>query len=323
MKVPNSVSAVYNDIFPRAVQLQEEMTRIMPSIKHPSWHYFSRIKSEESFALKLETGRVEKIKELNDFFACTLVVKNKGEIQDALRRIRTHFNIIKRKPREDNFTHKESSSFEFDDLRLYVSIKPPDYLPPSPINDFVFEIQVKTFLEHAWSIATHDLIYKSDSISWPKERVAFQVKAMLELAEASINSVETLSQSPELAKQNRKTQALNRLKDYLVAAFPPESLPADLLRLSRNIMSLLESFNLREEQIEEMVEKETAIGRGTGTLDLSPYSIILQTIIYQAPQSFSSAFTADNKHKSKKIFIPKEVDITGTAIEDHSRIVIS
>lgn len=251
------------------------------------------------------------------------MVKNKSEIQDAVRRVQTHFNIIKRKPREDNFTHKESSSFEFDDLRLYVSIKPPDYLPPSPINDFVFEIQVKTFLEHAWSIATHDLIYKSDSISWSKERVAFQVKAMLELAEASINRVETLSQSPELAKQNRKTQALNKLKDFLVDTFPQESLPADLLRLSRNIMSLLESFNLREEQIEEMLKKETSLGRGAGTLDLSPYSVILQTIIYQAPKSFSSAFTADNKHKSKKIFIPKEVDISGMGIEDNSRMIVS
>ena len=50
----------------------------------------------------------------------------------------------------------------------------------------IFEVQIKTILQHAWSIATHDLIYKTDTVSWPKERIAFQVKAMLEHAEIAI-----------------------------------------------------------------------------------------------------------------------------------------
>jgi len=276
------------------VLLQKEVDKLMPSIKQPSWHYFSRIKSEESFAQKLETGRVENIREPDDLFACTLVVKNKREILDALTRIETHFHIKFRKPKQYNFTTKDSSSFEFDDLKLYVHIKPPDYLPPSPINTVLFEIQIKTFLEHAWSITTHDLIYKSEDISWSKERVAFQVKALLELVETSINRVDILSRSPELAKQNLKTLTLNKIRDFLMAAFPPESLPDDLLRLCNNIRNLLEYFHLSWEKIVEMLEKETARGRGAETLDLS-----------RTQSSFKQLFTRLRNLSIRPLNLPK------------------
>lgn len=323
MKITNSISTVYEETYPLAVKLQQEVDKIIHSLRVDSWHYYGRIKSKESFAQKLETGRVWDIRELDDFFACTLVVKNKAEIQEAEKRIHAHFHVRKRKPKDDTFTHKEPYSFEFDGLRLYVHIKPPEYLPPSPINDFVFEIQIRTFLEHAWAITTHDLIYKSDDISWPKARVAFQLKAMLELAETSINRVESLSESPELAKSDRKNQELNEIRNFLIMTFPVESLPADLFRLSQNILNLFEFFNLQIEPIKGMLEVETNEGRGIKTLDLSPYSIVLQTIIYQAPEAFTSAFKKGNHSKVKKIFIPKEVDRDGLEIDDPTKLIES
>ena len=323
MKILNSISAVYEEIYPAAVKLREEVSKIVNSFKSDSWYYFARIKTKESFAQKLETGRVENIREPDDFFACTLVVKNKNEILEAEKRINTHFFVKKRKPEDDTFTHKEAYSFEFDDLRLYVNIRPPEYLPPSPINDFIFEIQIKTFLEHAWAITTHDLIYKSDDISWPKARVAYQVKAMLELAEASVNRVESLSQSPELLKRDRKNNILNLVRDFLVTSFPPESLPKDLFRLSQNILNIFGYFNLKIEDIKKMLDKETLEGRGVKTLDLSPYSIILQTIIFQSPAHFNSAFRLGNKIRSKRIFVPKEIDLSGLQIEDEAKIIRS
>src|SRR6185295_542993 len=83
---------------------------------------------------------------------------------------------------------KGTHEFSFDDLRLYTKWKPDVTLPTPTFAGVVFELQIKTFLQHAWSIATHDLIYKTDSISWPKERVAFEIKAMLEHAENAIFS---------------------------------------------------------------------------------------------------------------------------------------
>ncbi len=307
MKIVNSISKIYIEQKPFAEKLQTQVDNLVRSNKKDSWHYYSRIKSEESFALKLETGRVKEPSKMEDFYACTLVVENINEIKNGIKFIESLFEIKNRKPPADNFTHKESSSFAFDDLRLYVSLKKLEYLPPGSLPDIVFEVQIKTFLQHAWSIATHDLIYKSDTVSWPKERVAYQVKAMLEQAEISISGVDALSQLPELAKENRESTALNEIKKFLIDSFPADSLPFDLLRLSGIVNDILRTFKIDLKQLKTIIDAETAVHRGVKTLDLSPYGIIIQSIINQNPVLFESVFKNEHKIKFNSIFLPSEI----------------
>jgi ppGpp synthetase/RelA/SpoT-type nucleotidyltranferase len=95
--------------------------------------------------------------------------------------------------------------FRLIDLRLYVTLPDSPALPPTDLSDVVFEVQIKTFLQHAWSIATHDLLYKTDAVNWSKERIAYQIKARREHAEISIQEAEDLATSAALAKEDRKT----------------------------------------------------------------------------------------------------------------------
>src|SRR5215510_4807699 len=187
MKIPNAVRQMYNELIDIYKRLQTYVDEILePGAKERRWYYESRIKSELSVALKLETGRVTNPRSIEDFFACTLVVRNTKEIEEAEELIEKTFSIQYRRPRENHRTHKESFSFPFDDLRMYVRLKEDVRLPPTDLEKIIFEIQTKTFLQHAWSIATHDLFYKTDEVSWSKERIAYQIKAMLEHAELSI-----------------------------------------------------------------------------------------------------------------------------------------
>lgn len=321
MKITNSISKIYFEQKPLAEKLQKQVDTLIRSKKKETWHYYSRIKSEESFALKLETGRVKTPSKMEDFFAGTLVVENINEIKNAIELVNSLFEINTRKPPADDFTHKESSSFAFDDLRLYVSIKKAEHLPPGSLTDLIFEIQIKTFLQHAWSIATHDLIYKSDTVSWPKERVAYQVKAMLEQAEISISGVDGLSQLPELAKENRESKLLNDIKKFLIEIFPADSLPFDLLRLSGIVSDVLKSFKLDLSQLRLIIDAETAANKGIKTLDLSPYGIIIQSIINQNPALFEKIFKSGYKLKSNGIFLPTELVMDKVKIEDETNAI--
>lgn len=277
MKVPRSVRRLYDTQREINKRLREEVDTIFKSKKSPRWFYESRIKELESFALKLETGRFEPDK-LEDFFACRLVVENTNSIKDAIELIQQYCVVHEKRPRRDGYTHKAPESFDFDDIRLYVTLEAGQGLPEKPIHDVRFEIQVKTFLQHAWSIATHDLIFKSDEASWAKTRIAYQIKAMLEHAEISIQMAEELSKAVDLDKIDDKTERLANMITVLKEEWDSEDLPSDVKRLAENVDGLIRALGLDRDRLQDILQQETSIGRGTKTLNLSPFGIVVQSI---------------------------------------------
>lgn len=316
MKVLNSINRCYLQQLDINEELKKKVDEILKTNKKEVWHYFSRIKSEESYALKIETGRVGDPNNLEDFFACTIVVENSIEIKNAVEMIKRFFIIDERRPRTDEYTSKYPESFQYDDLRLYVRLKPKEDLPPenlfNHLSNLKFEIQVKTFLQHAWGIATHDIIYKSGDIDWATQRVAYQIKAMLEHAEISIHEIDKIKESDMLAKMNKKIKQLNQIKKFITNNWQTDSLPQDLVRLSESVYSLLNLLKLNTDELQILLNSETSLGKGTQTSNLSPYFIIIQTIINQKPAKITEFFT--NDQSDSKIVIPTEVTTTGLTL---------
>src|ERR1039458_7003995 len=171
MKIPASIRRLHEDQKAVNDRLKSVVDERMAGLKKPRWHYESRVKELPSFALKIESGRFQKPEALEDFFACTLVVSNATEIAEAERLVGDHFTVQYRRPKQIDKTHKPSNSFPFDDLRVYAVLREGPAIPPTDLAGIAFEVQIKTFLQHAWSIATHDLLYKSDDVNWSKERI--------------------------------------------------------------------------------------------------------------------------------------------------------
>lgn len=321
MKVIQSIEAIYeaqrelNDI------LKSRVDDIFASIKRDNWHYFSRVKQLESFALKLETGRFKDANKLEDFFACTLVVDNLEQIGIARRIVREKFNIHTQKPHNQRFTHKEPSSFQFDDLRLYGTLLQPDNMPEEPVAQITFEIQIKTFIQHAWSLATHDLIYKSDEINWSKERIAFQIKAVLEQAEVTISGVNNLINLPEVAKDNYDTTEYKKILNFYKRYFSKEDLPTDLVRLCRNTKDLLKSIGMTLSTLKVILDTENDEGKGTNVKNLSPYLVVLQSIINQR-KSLIEEYINNETEQRFKLILPKEIDFSKLKIERDSNMVV-
>ena len=314
MKIPKYIRDLHvrqNEIYSR---LKVEVDKFMESNKEPSWHYVSRLKSIESFALKIETGRV-KPDEIEDFFACTLAVENLGAVSKAETMVKKRFKLQERRPKFDSYTTKPSDSFRFDDTRLYVRWRDSLSSRPSGLEGLLFEVQIKTFLAHAWSVATHDLTYKTDEKSWPKERIAFQVKAMLEHAEISIAEAQKLSESPLLDKTDRVSNQVSRIIGMMNKLWPDPniSLPHDRKRLAENINNLINSIDIKYEQLEEIIVKETKLGKGTKTVNLSPYCTIVQGLINQEGGRFLGYVTGPPRdfkvYMSSELEIPEDWDL--------------
>jgi ppGpp synthetase/RelA/SpoT-type nucleotidyltranferase len=309
MKIPSSVRNAYENLKSQYGRLQgtvDALFKDSDDIK-PNWFYFSRLKELESYALKIESGKDPSTME--DFFACTLVVPKKADIYSAQVVVEKYCNLNHRRPEKDNSTSFDPQNFSFDDLRLYVIYN--DERTKTDFSQLIFEVQIKTFFQHAWALAAHDLIYKSDDISWAKRRVAYQIKAMLEHAEVSIHQTEQLSKSDTVAKENEKINELKEIIQNIKDLWQPDQLPQDLIRLAENIQSICANLSIKYSSLFELVKQQTDQNRGAKIQSLSPYGAIMQCLLDDPPHRDSLQAFANRRAKQikRKIFIPNEIEL--------------
>ena len=317
MKIPGSIRDAYRSKKDLYVLLKEKVDNKIRSSLDSRWHFESRIKDEQSFALKVETGRCDNVFMVEDFFACTIVVENQNEIGRALDLIKKcGFDVKYRRPRTSSFTDKSPDSFPFDDLRVYVGWHDDITLKPTPLNGITFEIQIKTYLQHAWAIATHDLVYKSDSVSWPERRIAFQVKAMLEHAEVAISEAEHLSDSGNIRMVDKNTKKISALISLMKDLWDASQLPEELSRLAETVNSLILSLDISVSRLKEILIEEGSAGRGPSLRDLSPYGVVVQSIARVEPDKFLGY--VNGAAGRFKVLITKEIDFGGLEVKPNS-----
>jgi hypothetical protein len=170
----------------------------------------------------------------------------------------------------------------------------------------MFEFQIKTFLQHAWGIATHDLIYKPDLVSWGTSRVAFQVKAMLENAELSISEARKLTDSTLLDRADNQTLATGAtIKNLKTRWTDPDTLPRNLARLAENIQNLARIFRIEVSALWGALDSATAAGRGAALINVSPYAAVLESLI--AARGASLFEPLAHRNNRNYLFVPEEV----------------
>jgi len=278
MKINNVIRLAYINSEPLYKRLENDVRdRLKAAAEARRWFFIYRVKTLESFAMKIETGRVTNPSLLEDFFACTIVVPTINDIAVAEEFVYDHYDKLVRRPTDPLQTHKKSSSFEFDDLRLYVKRKTGLSSASEDLNDLVFEIQIKTVLQYAWSVATHDLIYKTDAVSWTKERIAFQVKAMLEHAELAISEAPSLATAKGFDKKDTYTSEITELIVVIQKIWEEDFLPSDMKRLSENISNILRVVGVTPTKLDDILHKEI-VRNGILPSDLSPYAFIVQAL---------------------------------------------
>lgn len=302
-------------------RLKNEIRELLKrQVEEQSWFYVDRVKNLESFALKVETGRFPDYAHIEDFFACTVIVPTFSQLHEAIELIEGRFDIVKRRPKGNMETHKSASDFMFDDLRLYVRRRVTAELPPSELDGLVFEIQVKTILQYAWGIAVHDLIYKTDEVSWPKDRIAYQVKAMLEHAELAIAEAPQLSSAPAVSKQDQRTKDIVTVIEHLRSLWTSaDVLPNNLKRLAENIVAVLAAGAVPLERLGEILiyEKERV---GLLPSDLSPYSFTVQALVNHPDLEFEARFKRSQIRT--RIVVHDGMDLPPSMRTPHDRIIV-
>lgn len=304
MKIPASVRRDWEDQSELNALVQEKADPLLGGALEKRWHYESRLKELESFAQKVETGRIEP-GALEDFFACTIVVPTLDQLADAEQRVRDLLRFGSRRPRRDGHVPFKPEALAFDHVRLYMRLRQPDGLPGGPLYDVVFEVQIKTFFQHAWSIATHDLTYKSDKPHWGLERLGALSKAAIESTEISLSQAERLAESGvmHLARSDSRTSSLRSVIDTLLNEFERGALPTALKRVGDSVLETFEACDLDPKTLGVVLATGRSARNGSHPTNLSPYYTVLQYII---EQHWSSLENALRKSRGRDFaFIPE------------------
>ncbi len=272
--------------------------------------------------MKLMTGRYIGYT-IDDFYACTIVVPNLKAVLEAIQLVKELLDVHDEKPGSQTFARP--TSFDFDSVRLSCRLK--QSVAPKPYHSHSFEVQIKTLLEHAWSKATHDFSYKGGEVSWARERLAAQIKAVLDNVDLSINELEETAKSTFLARNNPHYEKLKAVISILKAEFGADDSPhtvTDYKRLAEQSANLLSRIDASPEQLKIALESEAKVLRGRHMKNLSPYSIVLVTAATQLPQKFATGLAKKCNPKlsprQSKVVIPYEVadlcDFSGISFQD-------
>lgn len=310
MKISSSITRIYQDNLDLYMKLETLVEMKIRSAIEKTWHYDGRIKELESFAQKVETCRFNEEEILHDLFACRVVVDNITEINNIKNILSKHFKIIKSLPPTSSFTHKKPEEFPFDDIRLYCTWNDDIRRPNEElIKDLVFEVQIKTYLQHAWSISTHSMIYKGNDIDWKLNRVAFQIKAMLEHAELSIGNAEALSNTTFLPKENKEFLKLKRIHKVILEYWERDYLPKDLKRLAQNINKLLNDIDMDMKEYRKLLNNSIDHNKKITIKKLSPYYTTLQLLNNHEEEKLIQFI-----NKNEKVIFIEELELSENVI---------
>ena len=178
---PQLLEQKFNIVQPFLRELKNHVSETLGGFADENgFPFYGRIKTTDSISEKIEMGRCKQFSHLDDLVAFTLIIPSAAFESAATGFCQSKFHVIEMRNKSN--TEKAPDVFRFDATRVIARVRPrPDIDVGVPsIFDWRFEIQIRTAFEHAWAVATHDLVYKGSAIDWKRVRLAAQLKAISE-----------------------------------------------------------------------------------------------------------------------------------------------
>lgn len=143
-----------------------------------------RIKSEEALMKKITyKNRYKDINEITDVVACRIITLFENDVDRIYECVKDNFEIVEYNDKRKK-NYEDRIDFGYNSLHLLVKFNNErcQFIEYANYKDIVFELQIRTTLQHSWAEIEHGLGYKSQ-YEIPKDirRRLTRLSASLEL----------------------------------------------------------------------------------------------------------------------------------------------
>lgn len=190
----------YVEEMPHYVEYAKTLSEVLTAVANryaPEAIVQSRPKSLPSFAEKAARKRHKYDNptfQITDLCGARIIVHTRGNLEAVCRFIRENF-VVDEANSDDAAARLGTAEFGYRSVHFVVQVRKPQILgikvPLTKIGERKAEIQVRTFLQHAWATVTHDRLYKAGFEPPPAlKRMASRLAALLEDSEEVIKDFE-------------------------------------------------------------------------------------------------------------------------------------
>lgn len=268
MIVPAAVSAKHGFVLPYVEEVGKRVRDIITGYcEAKGFPFLGRAKTLNSLAEKLESGRYEHWSQLDDLYACAIIVPTLSHESDVLEFLRSKFIEVECRLRASSM--KDPEVFRFDSTR-FIGALHEEHDMSANISNIRFEVQIRTAFEHAWSVTTHALSYKGANVSWKLKRVAAQLRAAVEQLDQVVLGYQEWAEIirdqrwPIVDEQVKIAEQFGAwVEEGLI---PPEVQPESWVRFSENFRALVVASMRSDRSVGQSKNIDSALDAIGGSL---------------------------------------------------------